>query len=68
MAYERLYRTMVEVIDPTEGRVIARRTIDQWVIAALPGRRIAAYTADRDGIPQVEISQFELVDDSRRSE
>ena len=67
MAYEKLYRTMVEVIDPTEGRVITRRTIDQWVIAALPGRRIAAYTVDRDGIPQVEISQIELVDDSRRS-
>lgn len=65
MAFEKLYSTTIELIDPVEARVLARRTIDQWVIAALPGRRIATYVVDRDGIPRVEISQIELTGEGR---
>ncbi|HEX6051172.1 MAG TPA: 6-bladed beta-propeller [Gemmatimonadaceae bacterium] len=66
MAFEKLYRTTIELIDPVAARVVARRTIDQWVIAALPGHRIAAYTVDRDGIPRVEISRIELTGEETR--
>lgn len=57
---EYLYRTTVEVIDPQAGRVLARRALDEWLVAALPGGRAAAYGVDADGIPRVTVMRLSL--------
>ena len=58
--YDKLYLTMVEVIDPATARVIARGTLNLFVIAALTGRRAVAYTYDADGFPEVRIIELDL--------
>lgn len=55
VAWEHLYRTIIEVIDSDTRRMVARGSFDALILAALPGNRAAAYTVDQDGIPQVEI-------------
>lgn len=61
IALEKLFATVVEVIDPATARVIARRRLDQWVIDALPEGRAAEYSVDIDGVPRIRILQLELV-------
>ena len=60
IAVEELYRTTIEVIDPAIGRVIARTTVDGWVMEALPGRRGARYVVAQDQTPRIEILAFSL--------
>ena len=55
---EKLYQTLVEVIDPGEGRVIAQSRIDGWVISALSGDRAAIYGTTPIGIPFIRIVQL----------
>lgn len=60
IAVEKLYRTTIEVIDPAIGRVVARTSVDGWVLEALPGRRAARYTVAEDETPRIEILSFSL--------
>jgi hypothetical protein len=60
MAYGKLFRTTVEVIDPKAARVIARRMLNRWVIAVLPGGRVASYVEDSAGYPRVAIDAVSL--------
>jgi hypothetical protein len=60
LAHEKLFQTVVEIIDPRSKRVVARQTIPKYVLAALAGRRAAAYTVDRADIPHIEILLFDL--------
>ena len=60
MAYDKLFTTYVEVIDPINARVIAAHHINGYVFEALPGRRVALYRVDRDGIPRVDIAALSL--------
>ena len=59
-AFERLYRTTVEVIDPRTARVVTQRVLDEWIVAALPGNRAAAYSVDERGMPRITIVQLSL--------
>jgi hypothetical protein len=61
---DRLYRTMLEVIDVDRQRVITRALLDEYVINALPDRRIAIYR-EVDGIPSIEIAELQMVGMSR---
>jgi hypothetical protein len=58
--FESLFGTTIEVVDPRAGRVVARRTIDECVIGALPGRRAAIYRVDSDGFPRIIIKRFDI--------
>lgn len=60
IAWDKMYRTMIEVIDPTQARVVARRALDSYVFAALPGGRAAIYTIDENGIPRVSVVSLSL--------
>ena len=59
-SFDRMFNTYVEVIDPAQGRVVARHTIPGYVFEALPGRRVGMYGEDLLGIPRVRIVQLEL--------
>jgi hypothetical protein len=52
---ELLYDTMVEVIEPSQRRLLAQQKLPGFVLSALPGRRIAVYGADSQGFPQISI-------------
>ena len=52
---EKMFRTVVEVLDPKAGRVIARRQLDEWIIAALPEGRAVVYAVDADDIPRLRV-------------
>ena len=60
LANEKLFQTMVEVIDPRANRVVGRQQFDAWLVSALPNRRAAVYTTDSDGVPHVTILQLRL--------
>jgi hypothetical protein len=50
-SYEKLYRTTIEALDPNAGRVIARTTINQFVVSPLPDGRAAIYKTTAAGEP-----------------
>src|SRR5690606_8924035 len=54
IAFEKMYTTSIEVIDPREGRVVARGAYDHPIVAAPGERRAAAYTVRPDGVPVVQ--------------
>jgi hypothetical protein len=56
----KMWRTMVEVIDPVKKRVIARKLLDTYAFAAVSGNRIATFTEDELGIPRITIHQLTL--------
>jgi hypothetical protein len=60
---ELLFHTMIELIDPKLGRVITRRLLDGWIIAALPGRQAAAYSVEPSGERHVSIVALEVLRD-----
>lgn len=60
IAVEKLWKTVVEVIDPRSTRVVARADLDEWVFAALPGRKAVGRRIDAEGVPQVAVLQFAL--------
>jgi hypothetical protein len=61
IAFERLYRTTVEVIDPRTAHVVTQRVLDEWIVAALPNGRAAAYSVDEQGTPRIKIVQLSLL-------
>jgi hypothetical protein len=56
----KLWRTMIEVIDPVARRVIARKLLDGYVFGTVPGNRIATFTEDMFGIPRITIHELTL--------
>jgi hypothetical protein len=58
--YEKLQRTIIEVIDPVAGRVIARHELDKLVATALPGPLAVIYTANADGIVRLQVVRLTL--------
>jgi hypothetical protein len=62
MAFDRMFTTYVEVIDPVAARVVAMLHINGYVFETLPGRRIALYRVDQAGIPRVDIAMLTLGD------
>jgi hypothetical protein len=60
-ANEKLYDTMVEVIDPVAGRLIVSTRLDRYIVSSLPGGRAAIYDTTNDGEPYVQIVQMGIV-------
>ena len=60
LAWNKLYYTYVEVIDPVQARLITSHTINGYVFDALPDRKIALYQVDLAGIPRVQIVSLSL--------
>ena len=56
----KLYRTLIEVIDPAAKRVLARRTFDGYIFGALSENRVAAYVETEAGVPVVTIYRVTL--------
>jgi hypothetical protein len=59
-SYEKLYDTTVEVLDPIGGRVLARRTLDRFIVSALPDGHAAIYDTTEAGEPFVEIVRLSI--------
>lgn len=57
---QKMFRTVVEVLDPRTARVVTRRLLDEWIIAVLTNERAAIYTADADGVPRLRIVDLKL--------
>ena len=53
--YDKFYRTTIEVIDPAAVRVVARRDLDAYAMAMLPGGRAVIYGLDANDIPRLTI-------------
>jgi hypothetical protein len=60
ISYERIYHTVIEVIDPRAGTVLARKQLNEWIVTLLPDGRVASYNVDIDGIPIISISRITL--------
>ncbi|MCC6318779.1 MAG: hypothetical protein IT361_13945 [Gemmatimonadaceae bacterium] len=56
----RLFDSIIEVIDPRSGALMASERVAEWVIASLPGGRIAAVEVDADGATRVRVSRVGL--------
>ncbi|MEX0892023.1 MAG: hypothetical protein WEB88_07615 [Gemmatimonadota bacterium] len=59
-SYEKLYQTTVEVIDPAAGRVLARRTIPNYIVSPVGDDRAAIYDTTEIGEPLVRIVRLRL--------
>jgi len=59
-SYEKLYQTTVEVIDPAAGRVLARRTIPNYIVSPVGDGRAAIYDTTDAGEPFVRIVRLRL--------
>lgn len=60
IAMEKLYITRVEVIDPKLGRVVARTTLDSWVIGVVGDGRAASVIRGKNGELRVRLSTLLL--------
>jgi hypothetical protein len=60
MSLDKMFRTMVEVIDPGRQSVVTRTVLNQWVVSALPGSRVASYLTNEDGSVHIRIEEFGL--------
>ena len=61
-AFSKLYRTMIEVIDPRVGRVMARSSLNHMqVVSVLSGNRVVVYSLDLDDQPFLSVVQVVLV-------
>ena len=61
VAFEKLFQTRVEVIDPRTRRVLARQLYDEFVFDVLPGPRAVSYVVDDLGVPSILVTRFNLV-------
>ena len=55
---EKLFATIIEVIDPRHARVVARARVEAWIVSALSGGRVASYGVDAGGEPRITISRW----------
>ena len=53
--YDRLFKTMVEVIDPVRRQVVATRLLENWTVTVLSGPRAVAYSTDLEGYPSISV-------------
>ena len=60
IAMERLYNSVLELLDPVGARVVARLELNGWIIAVLPGGRLVKYSVDVTGEPRVSIIDAKL--------
>ncbi len=58
--YGKMWATTIEVINPDAGRVVARQVIDRLIISATPGRRVAFFSRDADGLGRIDVVEFTL--------
>jgi hypothetical protein len=56
----KLYQTVIDVIDPSTKRVVARHTFDGYITAFLPGQRIASFVESSLGVPILRIDRLSL--------
>ncbi len=56
----KLYRTVVEVIDPRHARVVTRTTLEHYTVGCLPGRLVALYEEDESGA-RILVRKLELL-------
>jgi len=61
VAVERLYDTMVEVIEPRSGRVLTRSRLPGYVVSALPNGQLARFMVTDEGVQVVEILESAIV-------
>jgi hypothetical protein len=57
----KLYTTVVEVLDPKSRSVKIRYPLDGVIVSALPGNRVAMYSVDRNGFPKLRVLQLKMV-------
>jgi hypothetical protein len=55
------YDSIIEVIDPATGRLLASTRIGAALYALLPGNYAASYREDEGGNPFIDIWRFEMV-------
>jgi hypothetical protein len=60
IAYERLYRTAVEVLDANAKRVLTRIFTDYWVLTSLPGNRALVVSSDASGNRRLSLVSLAL--------
>lgn len=60
IAKERMYSTIIEVIDPRIGRVVARQTLNSFGVPGLAGEKIALYDVDPDGYGRITVLSVSL--------
>jgi hypothetical protein len=53
--FSKLWDTVVEVIDPNSGKLIARRRLDFLVLSVLRDGRVVVYKETPQGIPYLEV-------------
>jgi hypothetical protein len=58
--FDKLYHTVVEVIDPAIRRVVARKTLAVWVVTALPGAQALVFASDEHAAATTKIVKFTL--------
>jgi hypothetical protein len=58
LARERLFRTMIEVIDARSATVVVARLLDGWVVETLPDLKAVLYNVDQEGRPHIAIVQL----------
>jgi hypothetical protein len=59
--FDKLFRSTIEYLDLGSQRVLARYDLNHWILACLPGNRVALYCETEDGDVYVQISQVRLV-------
>jgi hypothetical protein len=57
---DKMYRAIIEVIDPRTSRVVARSSTNSYVTAAFPGRKAAVFYFDADEVPHYAIVALSL--------
>lgn len=60
MAFDKMFRTTLEVLNPRSRNVVARFELEDWILDCLPDRRFAINATEADGIFRVKIAWFEL--------
>lgn len=60
IAFEKMFQTTLEVLNPRSRKVVARFELTDWILDCLPDRRFAINTTDSDGVFQVRVAMFEL--------
>jgi hypothetical protein len=58
--YEKMYKTMIEVIDPRARRVVARQEFDRHLMNSISGRRGAFFARGVDDLAKTTVVEFVL--------
>jgi len=55
-----VFSTVIEVLDPSSGAVIASRRVRDELLAFLPDGRILSYREDHNGVPYLDVLRIDL--------